>query len=93
MFNILGALSSLEREIILERTHAGLQAAAKRGRHGGRPLTLDEAQIRAAKAMSVSSAMHPKWRSSLVVRHRPVSASAGWTHRHHGNRGVHRRLT
>jgi DNA invertase Pin-like site-specific DNA recombinase len=28
MFNILGALSSMEREIIVERTRAGLIAAA-----------------------------------------------------------------
>ena len=35
MFNILGALSSMEREIIVERTRAGLVAAAARGRRGG----------------------------------------------------------
>jgi DNA invertase Pin-like site-specific DNA recombinase len=57
MFNILGALSSMEREILVERTRAGLQAAAKRGRRGGRPPALDQAQIRAAKAMLASGAM------------------------------------
>ena len=57
MFNILGALSSMEREIIVERTRAGLQAAAARGRRGGRPPALDEAQIRAAKAMLASGNM------------------------------------
>jgi DNA invertase Pin-like site-specific DNA recombinase len=57
MFNILGALSSMEREIIVERTRAGLIAAASRGRRGGRPPALDEAQIRAAKAMLASGAM------------------------------------
>jgi DNA invertase Pin-like site-specific DNA recombinase len=57
MFNILGALSSMEREIIVERTRAGLLAAAARGRRGGRPPALDEAQIRAAKAMLASGAM------------------------------------
>src|ERR1700676_2578762 len=51
LFNILGALSSMEKEILVERTRAGLQAAAKRGRRGGRPPALDKAQIRAAKAM------------------------------------------
>jgi DNA invertase Pin-like site-specific DNA recombinase len=56
-FNILGALSSMEREMIVERTHAGLIAAAARGRRGGRPPALDEAQIRAAKAMLASGEM------------------------------------
>jgi len=57
MFNILGALSSMEREIIVERTRAGLQAAAKRGRRGGRPAALDDAKIRAARAMLASGNM------------------------------------
>jgi DNA invertase Pin-like site-specific DNA recombinase len=57
MFNILGALSSMEREIIVERTRAGLVAAAARGRRGGRPAALDESKIRAAKAMLASGSM------------------------------------
>ena len=57
MFNILGALSSMEREIIVERTRAGLIAAAARGRRGGRPAALDESKIRAAKAMLASGNM------------------------------------
>ena len=57
MFNILGALSSMEREIIVERTRAGLIAAAARGRRGSRPTALDESKIRAAKAMLASGCM------------------------------------
>jgi DNA invertase Pin-like site-specific DNA recombinase len=57
MINILGALSSMEREIIVERTRAGPQAAAKRGRRGGRPPALDEAKVGAAKAMLASGEM------------------------------------
>jgi DNA invertase Pin-like site-specific DNA recombinase len=57
MFNILGALSSMEREIIVERTRAGLRAAAARGRIGGRPPALDESKVRAAKAMLASGTM------------------------------------
>jgi DNA invertase Pin-like site-specific DNA recombinase len=56
MFTILGALSSMERETIVERTHAGLAATA-RGRRGGRPASLDASKIRAAKAMLTSGAM------------------------------------
>jgi DNA invertase Pin-like site-specific DNA recombinase len=57
LFNILGALSQMEREIIIERTRAGLVAAAARGRRGGRPAALDESKIRAARAMLASGSM------------------------------------
>ena len=57
MFNILGALSSMEREIIVERTRAGLIAAAARGRIGGRPPALDAIKVRAARAMLASGTM------------------------------------
>jgi DNA invertase Pin-like site-specific DNA recombinase len=47
----------MEREIIAERTRAGLIAAAARGRRGGRPAALDDAKIRAARAMLASGNM------------------------------------
>jgi DNA invertase Pin-like site-specific DNA recombinase len=37
VFHIFGALSEFERNLITERTVAGLQAARARGRKGGRP--------------------------------------------------------
>ena len=75
MFNILGALSSMEREIIVERTRAGLIAAAARGRRGGRPAALDELNIRAAKAMlALATCRQSNWRSSLDVRPAPCTA-------------------
>lgn len=40
IFYIFGALAEFERNLIRERTHAGLQAARARGRHGGRPKKL-----------------------------------------------------
>src|SRR5271166_3842445 len=57
LFNILGALRQMEREIIVERTRAGLIAAAARGRRGGRPAALDDSKIRAARAMLASGNM------------------------------------
>ncbi|WP_153506033.1 recombinase family protein [Cumulibacter manganitolerans] len=36
VFHFFGALASFERELIVERTHAGLAAARARGRVGGR---------------------------------------------------------
>ena len=37
IFHIFGALAEFERDLIRERTHAGLAAARARGRTGGRP--------------------------------------------------------
>src|SRR5215210_519390 len=37
IFHIFGALAEFERDLIRERTHAGLTAARARGRTGGRP--------------------------------------------------------
>ena len=42
IFHIFGALAEFERNLIRERTHAGLQAARARGRKGGRPKSLDK---------------------------------------------------
>jgi DNA invertase Pin-like site-specific DNA recombinase len=40
IFHIFGALAEFERNLIRERTNAGLQAARARGRKGGRPKSL-----------------------------------------------------
>ncbi|AUH70623.1 recombinase family protein [Legionella sainthelensi] len=40
IFHIFGALAEFERNLIRERTHAGLTAARARGRKGGRPKKL-----------------------------------------------------
>lgn len=41
IFHLFGALAEFERNLIRERTQAGLQAARVRGRKGGRPKALD----------------------------------------------------
>ena len=51
VFHIFGALAEFERSIIRERTRAGLDAAKARGRTGGRPKKLTDADLRAARAM------------------------------------------
>src|SRR6478672_11470570 len=40
VFHVFGALAEFERDLIRERTHAGLAAARARGRVGGRPKKL-----------------------------------------------------
>lgn len=44
IFHIFGALAEFERELIRERTRAGLAAARARGRQGGRPKRLNTTQ-------------------------------------------------
>lgn len=47
VFHLFGALSEFERNLIRERTRAGLEAARSRGRQGGRPkkLTHEKAKL------------------------------------------------
>ena len=51
IFHVFGALAEFERELIRERTKAGLKAARARGRKGGRKEKLNAKQIEMAKAM------------------------------------------
>ena len=51
VFHMFGALAEFERSLIRERTRAGLAAAKKAGRTGGRPPKLTDSDIQAAKAM------------------------------------------
>jgi DNA invertase Pin-like site-specific DNA recombinase len=44
-------MAEFERDLIRERTQAGLQSARARGKLGGRPSVVDEKKIRQAKAM------------------------------------------
>ncbi len=50
VFGIFAALAEFERELIVERTKAGLQAARARGRNGGRPFKMTSAKLRLAQA-------------------------------------------
>ena len=50
IFGIFAALAEFERELIRERTKAGLAAARARGRCGGRKFALTKAQVRLAQA-------------------------------------------
>jgi DNA invertase Pin-like site-specific DNA recombinase len=50
VFGIFAALSEFERELISERTQAGLASARARGRHGGRPFKMTPAKLRLACA-------------------------------------------
>ena len=48
VFGIFVALAEFERDLITERTRAGLAAARARGRQGGRPRKMDHTMLRMA---------------------------------------------
>ena len=50
VFGIFASLAEFERELIRERTMAGLSAARARGRKGGRKFALTKAPVRLAQA-------------------------------------------
>ena len=53
VFHVFGAVAEFERDLVLERTVAGLEAARARGRRGGRPRALDESKARLARRLKV----------------------------------------
>ena len=47
LFHVFGALAQYERALITERVNAGLEAARRRGRVGGRPLAISKEKLNA----------------------------------------------
>ncbi len=63
-FGIFAALAEFERELIAERTHAGLAAARARGRQGGRPRKMNRPTI----MMAMTAMADPKANAAEVAR-------------------------
>jgi DNA invertase Pin-like site-specific DNA recombinase len=51
VFHVFAALAEVERDLIRERTNAGLAAARARGRHGGRPPVMTGHRLQVAQEM------------------------------------------
>lgn len=58
-FHLMASLAQMERELIVERTKAGLEAARKIGRVGGRRRVMTESKIKSAKKL-LKSGMLPR---------------------------------
>jgi DNA invertase Pin-like site-specific DNA recombinase len=71
-FGIFAALAEFERELIRERTIAGLSSARARGRKGGRPYTMTPAKLRLAQAAMatrfVLSGRNGRWPRGAIYR-------------------------
>jgi len=57
VFHIFGALAEFEREIIRERTQAGLASARSRGKVGGRPKALTVKQVQILRNMAADPSL------------------------------------
>ena len=75
-FGIFAAFAEFERELIAERTQAGLAAARARGRMGGRPRKMDRATLTTAMA-----AMNdPKANAAEVSRRLGITTTTLYTY-------------
>ena len=50
-FHVMASLAQMERDLTVERTRAGLEAARRQGRTGGRKRKMDDSKIAAAKRL------------------------------------------
>ena len=76
VFGIFAALAEFERELIRERTIAGLAAARARGRSGGRKPKMTAAKVRLAAA----SMGQPETRVSALCRELGVTRQTLYRH-------------
>jgi DNA invertase Pin-like site-specific DNA recombinase len=53
-FHVMASLAQMERELVVERTRAGLDAARRLGRIGGRKRRMTDSKIQAAKKLLAS---------------------------------------
>lgn len=58
-FHVMASLAQMERELLIERTKAGLDAAKKRGRIGGRKRSMTPSKVEVAKKL-LAEGMPPR---------------------------------
>jgi DNA invertase Pin-like site-specific DNA recombinase len=75
-FGIFAALAEFERELIAERTRAGLAAARARGRQGGRPRKMDRATL----MMAMAAMADPKANAVDVARRLGITKTTLYTY-------------
>ncbi|TSK09158.1 MAG: recombinase family protein [Geobacter sp.] len=66
-FHVMASLAEMERELIIERTKAGLAAAKQQGRTGGRKRRMTDSKIEAAKKLLAGGASPKSVASDLGV--------------------------
>lgn len=84
MLTIMAAFAKLERDTMIERTRAGLAAAAANNRHGGRPRKVDDAAAARARELKSKASVLPISARRLMS---PAPRSTGTLYRRIGVRG------
>lgn len=82
LFHIFGALAQYERALTRERIQAGLAAARRRGRHGGRPATVQPEKLEAViAALEGGTSKAAVCRTFGIARSTLIDTlkRAGWT--------------
>ena len=86
VFHIFASLAEFERDLIRERTMAGLQAARARGRKGGRKPKMDERKIALARKLMAD----PDYSVAEICETLKISSSTLYRHAPGGTAGAHR---
>jgi DNA invertase Pin-like site-specific DNA recombinase len=80
LFHVLAAIGEFERDLIVERTKAGVAAARRRGRVPGRPRALEAEQVARARRLAASGhsvrQIAEMLGCSRATAHRAVKAAA-----------------
>ena len=76
VFGMFASLAEYERELIIERTHAGLKAARARGRMGGRPRKMDIQTLK----MAMAAMSDPKSVASDVAKRLNITTATLYTY-------------
>ena len=85
VFNLFASLAEFEREVIAERTKAGLSAARARGRRGGRPAGLSS---QAEATAMVAQTLYLERRLSVAAIARKLHISKSTLYRYLRHRSV-----
>ena len=78
-FHIFGALAEFEKEIIRERTRAGLAAARARGRLSGRPSLVTAEKLAAAQTMRAQTHTMAEISTALGISRATLYRHLAWT--------------
>jgi DNA invertase Pin-like site-specific DNA recombinase len=77
LYHVLGAVAEFEREVLKERTIAGMKAAKKRGQHVGRPHALAGARLETARKMLKSGKSQTEVARILRVSRATIQRTGG----------------